>query len=88
MAETFVQKQVRLVIEKQCRELADDLKAKVPAGVGFALFLFDFGTKGNVAYVSTADRTDMMNLLTEWMEREMMKRGINMDDYDIVEAKK
>lgn len=88
MAETFVEKQVRLVLEKQTRELAELLKDKVPAGVGFALFLFDFGAAGNTAYVSTAKRDDMMNLLTEWMERQMAERGINLDDFDVVPAKR
>lgn len=69
MAETATDVQVRLVMERQCRELADGLKAKVPAGVGFALFLFDFGADGNTAYVSTAKREDMIALVREWLER-------------------
>jgi hypothetical protein len=68
--ETLVQKQVRLVLERQCRELADLLKTKVPAGVGFALFLFDFGEKGNTAYVSTAQRDDMIKLIWEWLDHQ------------------
>jgi len=68
--ETLVEKQVRLVLERQCRELADKLKQWTPAGVGFALFLADFGEKGNTAYVSTVDRADMVRLVKEWLARQ------------------
>lgn len=69
MAETRVQQQVRLVLEQQCRELATLLKERVPAGVGFALFIFDYGEKGNLAYVATAQRDDMRRAILEWLER-------------------
>lgn len=68
MAESFVDKQVRLVLEKQCRELADLLKPRVPAGVGFTLFLSDFGSDGNLAYVSTVDRQDSIRMVREWLD--------------------
>lgn len=69
MSESFVEKQVRLMLESQCREYANLLRTKMPAGVGFALFLFDFGADGNVAYVSTARREDMIRLVREWLAR-------------------
>lgn len=69
MAESFVQKQVRLVLEQQCREYAELLKAKVPAGVGFILLLSDYGRHGNVAYVATVDRQDSIRLLREWLDQ-------------------
>ena len=70
MSETLVQKQVRLVLEMQCREIADLLKEKVPAGVGFTLFLFDFGQKGNTAYVSMGQRDDSVKLIREWLAKQ------------------
>lgn len=69
VAETFVDKQVRLVLEKQTREIANVVKERVPAGVGFALFLFDFGADGNIGYVSTAQRDDMIRLIEEWLTK-------------------
>lgn len=69
MAETFVETQVRLVLEKQTREIANVVKERLPAGVGFALFLFDYGAEGNTAYVSTAKRDDMIRLIEEWLAR-------------------
>jgi hypothetical protein len=68
--ETHVQTQVRLVLERQCREIADKLKAWTPAGVGFALFLADYGEKGNTAYVSTVGREGMIKLVREWLDRQ------------------
>jgi hypothetical protein len=44
--------------------LGDVLKARTP-GAGFALLLFDFGEKGNIAYVSNANREDMIEALGE-----------------------
>ena len=80
MAETFVQRQVRLVLEQQCRAAADSLKAQLPAGTGFALFIFDFGATGNVAYVSNGTRETVMDLLANHLERELRARGIDPDE--------
>jgi hypothetical protein len=44
--------------------LGDVLKARTP-GVGFALLLFDFGGKGDIAYVSNANSEDMIEALDE-----------------------
>lgn len=66
--ETLVQKQVRLVLEQQCRQIANLLKPQVPAGVGFILFLSDFGEGGNIAYVSTVERAGAIKLMQEWLD--------------------
>jgi hypothetical protein len=68
--ETRTQKQVRLVLEQQCVELAKLLKSKVPAGVGFILFLADIGEEGNIAYVSTVGRQSAFKLLHEWLDHQ------------------
>lgn len=70
-AETIVEKQVRLVLEKQTRELVDKMKPWVPAGVGFILFLADYGVKGNVAYVSTIEREDALKTVAQWLSRQV-----------------
>ncbi len=33
------------------------------------LFLFDYGVPGNIAYVSTANREDMIKAIREWLGR-------------------
>jgi hypothetical protein len=73
VAETLVEKQVRLVQEQQCRDLAEHLAPKLPAGTGFALFIFDYGDgqkKGNVSYISTAAREQMIDLVEDWLRRQ------------------
>lgn len=45
-AQTLVQKQVRLELERQTREIAEGVASRVPAGMGFVLVLGDFGEKG------------------------------------------
>jgi hypothetical protein len=51
------------------RRVADAARSALPPGVGFALFVFDFGEKGNLAYVSTAARADMLKAIREWLEK-------------------
>lgn len=75
MPETIVQKQVRLVLEQQCREIADTIAQACPAGVGFALLLFDYGDGGNIAYVSNGARDDMRKALRELLDRWEVQRG-------------
>ena len=71
MSETLTQKQVRLILEKECRRLADIVARELPPGQqGFALFLFDFGVDGNLAYVSNAERADMIAAVRDWLRRQ------------------
>ncbi len=65
--ETLAETQLRLALEKYCRELAKQLKGAVPEGMGFALFLFDEGADGNMAYVGSAKREDMIKVIREWL---------------------
>lgn len=68
MPESFVKTQVRLVLEQQCHDIAVLLRAHVPAGVHFTVFLADAGLDGNIAYVSTCDRTESIRLVREWLD--------------------
>lgn len=70
--ETFTEKQVRLLLEWQVRSIADDLKKRMPAGVGFILFMADHGeaTICNIAYLSTIQRQDVYAVLHEWLDKE------------------
>lgn len=67
--ETTTQKQVRLVLEGQCRSAAEMLKAHLPAGVAFSLVIADFGAAGNIAYVSNAEREDMIRQFEDLLKR-------------------
>lgn len=68
--ERIVDKQVRLVLERQCRELADVVKSKVPAGVGYLVFLADFGEEGNLAYFSSVERDGAIKLVQGWLDSQ------------------
>ena len=55
------------------RTLATLVDEETPDGMGFAVFLFDFGPKGAMFYLSSADRRDVVSLLKEWIAREEAK---------------
>jgi hypothetical protein len=67
--ETMIEKQVRLVLEQQCRDVGGVIARECPAGVGFALVMFDFGDCGSMAYVSNGQRDYMVRALRELLQR-------------------
>ena len=52
-------------LEAICRNLAPAIDAQLDEREGFALLLFDFGEKGSLAYISNAQRRDMIRALRE-----------------------
>lgn len=54
--------------------LVQRIGADLPAGLGFALFLFDFGPNGRIAYASSAERADMVRTVKEWIAHEERRR--------------
>lgn len=68
--EPRLRKQLRLLLETQGRQVADMIRDKLPAGTGFALYVFDFGEGGHLAwYVSNANRKDVAKSVVEWAEK-------------------
>lgn len=65
MSESRGSQYLRMDLEKACRKLGRELKAQMMPGVGFALVIFDFGPGGSMAYISTAQRADMLATLRE-----------------------
>jgi hypothetical protein len=63
--ETEEEMQRRLALEESCSRLGRTIGAQLPKGIGFTLLMFDFGGKGNFAYLSNAQRSDMIELLHE-----------------------
>ncbi len=49
------------------RTIGAELKRSLPPGVGFAVLVFDIGEKGNLAYVSNAERTSMLASMREFI---------------------
>lgn len=59
--------------QRALRTLATLIDDEVPEGMGFAVFLFDFGPKGALFYLSSAERRDVVSVLKEWIAREEAK---------------
>jgi hypothetical protein len=70
--ETVKERDERLALERRVRELAELLEREVPraTGVGFALFLFNFGDGGAISYISNAQRETMVRAVREWLGRQ------------------
>lgn len=60
-------------LETHAREIGRTIAGALPKGVGFALLVFDFGEGGNLAWMSNANRADMVNSLKEFI----VKIGLN-----------
>lgn len=67
--ETFESKAMREALQETLREMANILKACLPEGIGYTLWLYDYGAKGNTVYISTAVREDMIKLVKEWLAK-------------------
>lgn len=55
----------RKYLELTCRKIAKKIIQALPSGVGMALILYNFGEKGNLAYMSNGDRQGMIETLEE-----------------------
>jgi hypothetical protein len=55
----------RLEVEAGCRKIAKLIIDSLPSGLGFLLFVFDFGKTGWSTYTSNARRVDMVRMLRE-----------------------
>lgn len=55
--------------EKTLRQIGELMKESMPAGYGFAFFLFTYGEGGSLFYISSAQREDMIKLLGEFQTK-------------------
>lgn len=60
----------RLLLEENTAALGREIGSRLPDGIGFAFFMFDFGPGGNLAYVSNANREDIAEVLHEWLGKQ------------------
>jgi len=67
----------RHVFEEEVRNLMGYLQHKFGKQVGFAVFVFEFGTSKNLAYGSSAKREDMIEAIKEWLGR--VEAGLDTD---------
>jgi len=59
--------EIRPVLERIGHQVGDDL----PAGWGFALFLFTLGVGGHTFYIANCDRGDVVTALHEFIRRQV-----------------
>lgn len=62
--------QARLIEEMGIGDLAERLKAMMPAGRAFILMTIDYGEGGNLAYISTINREDSVRCVREWLKKQ------------------
>jgi hypothetical protein len=55
--------------ERWLASLGDALRTSVPARMGFALLLFDFGERGGMYYTSNAERASVLTAMHEFIEK-------------------
>lgn len=58
---------IRPLLERLGHHIGGDL----PAGWGFALFLFSFGEGGHTFYISNGERADLLVMLRDFMRRQV-----------------
>jgi hypothetical protein len=56
-------------IEKKLRFIGSIIKKQLPKELGFTLMLFDYGEKGNMFYISSAQREDMIKAMKEFIAK-------------------
>jgi hypothetical protein len=67
----------RPALEKASRDVMGYLLHVLGKNVGLAVFVFEFGTGKNLAYVSNAKRADMIAGVKEWLAR--VESGLDTD---------
>jgi hypothetical protein len=71
----------RAVIEAVASKLLGRLRADIEFlkahGFGVTIFAFDFSDAGSIAYISTADRADMIRAVKVWLAQQ--EAGLTTD---------
>lgn len=56
--------------QRALRTIAALVDGETPDGMGFAVFLFDFGEGGAMFYMSNAQREDIVSSMKEWIAKQ------------------
>lgn len=59
-----------LDIQARLKEIGGRIGNDLPDGWGFNLLLFTYGEGGNLFYISSADRADVINVMHEFIRRQ------------------
>lgn len=56
-------------IQTLLRQIAEKIGEQMPDGWGFTLLMFSYGQAGNLFYISSAQRQDIMNTMREFIQK-------------------
>ncbi len=56
-------------LEEECKAIARLIKRMMPPGVGFTLLMFTLGEGGWMTYMSSAERSTMLEAMKELIEK-------------------
>lgn len=57
-------------MKRQLHDISAAIDAGLPEGMGFGLFLFEFGPGGAMFWMSNAQRADIVASLKEWIAKQ------------------
>ena len=61
-------------LNEKARQLAHQLQAEMPPGIGFTLFVFEMsketGQRSFISYISNAQRDDMIIAIQQWLKTQ------------------
>jgi hypothetical protein len=55
--------------EDRARDIGRELSQRCPEGWGFTLFMFSFGEKGHMVYISNSERKLQRKALREYLDK-------------------
>lgn len=58
------------LLKKRLLSLGRTIRESLPEGWGFTLFLFSYGVNGDLFYLSSAKREDMIVTIKEWLRKQ------------------
>ncbi len=56
-------------IQAKMKDIGKMISSALPKGWGFSLMIFNYGDKGNMFYISSGKREDMIEAMKEFIER-------------------
>lgn len=73
--------QVEEKVKGKMQTIARKVKEELPKNWGFIVLTFEFGEKGQLVYVSDADRKDVIEVMKEFIEKTEQNYGNDTGKY-------
>lgn len=69
------------IVKGKLQGIAKKVAAELPEGFGFVVLAFKFNEKGQLMYVSNADRADVVKAMEEWIIKTAKNYGNDTRKY-------